>query len=400
MINVIPTEEELNLAINSLHYTRDNSIKKDYLNKEFIKPWGKEYLTYQNKNIGIWILHINKNKKTSLHCHFKKGTLLIVLSGCFCIELYNDKYHILNECEILYIPPNTFHGLLSYCEEGIIIEIEIYDNTIEYTDKNDLLRLKDEYNRDKNTYENSVTEVELDESKSINFHTKNIFNYKNIIIKIDNNVEKCDKCVLLNGYIFQNNILSAGSIIDNNYLKLISNDVLFMKIFNNYIFENKKIIYSKKHLNDIVNISKFKNIGLTSGCFDIIHTGHIDNLKKCKNICDTFFVCLSSDKQIKELKGEKRPINCLEDRILLLSNLNFIDYIILYDEIDNTSEKELDNIINILKPEYWFKGYEYDITTIKQKHPSLKKIILHENIVNKSTTNIINKINKITNHTS
>jgi D-beta-D-heptose 7-phosphate kinase/D-beta-D-heptose 1-phosphate adenosyltransferase len=110
-----------------------------------------------------------------------------------------------------------------------------------------------------------------------------------------------------------------------------------------------------------------------------------------KSKCSKLFVCLSSDKQISELKGDSRPINNIADRIRMLSHMNFIDYIILYDEIDNVNEKELDNIMNLLEPEYWFKGSDYDETVVRSKHPMLKNICLFENVPNVSTTLIISK---------
>ena len=64
-------------------------------NKIYKKPWGSEYLAYQNTEIGIWILKINKGMETSVHCHFKKDTILICLSGSFKIKLY-DSFKILN----------------------------------------------------------------------------------------------------------------------------------------------------------------------------------------------------------------------------------------------------------------------------------------------------------------
>jgi bifunctional ADP-heptose synthase (sugar kinase/adenylyltransferase) len=109
-------------------------------------------------------------------------------------------------------------------------------------------------------------------------------------------------------------------------------------------------------------------------------------------MCNTLFVCLSSDKQIKNLKGETRPVNNITDRIRMLSHMYFIDYIILYDEIDNRTEQELDNIMNIIKPDYWFKGNDYTEAQIRVKHPTLKHIQLFENVSNVSTTSIIDKI--------
>jgi rfaE bifunctional protein nucleotidyltransferase chain/domain len=147
-------------------------------------------------------------------------------------------------------------------------------------------------------------------------------------------------------------------------------------------------------LNDFLEINKLDKIGLTSGCFDILHEGHINNLKKCKKKCNNLLVCLSSDQQIKRLKGTTRPINNLIDRVNMLINFDFIDLIILYDEINDELETELDNIMNIVNPYVWFKGSDYKKEEIFKKHPNLKNIILIDLVEGKSTTNIINKIIK------
>ena len=395
------SEEEINIS--KKYETRNNSEKKNYLNTRFDKPWGYEYLTYQTENIGIWILHINKNEKTSLHCHFKKDTMLIGLSGSFRIDTYND-FYILNENQSMYFPSNTFHGIMSYSEIGIILEIEIYSNEITYSDKDDLLRLKDIYNRDKNTYSSSVVEKQLSDENSINFHIKSNFiignseiNIKKYNSKISSvyleKYENTSVKILLDGKIVFNNILAPGSMLKcQSDIKLINNECTIMEINNLYFKENSKIVHSKEHLTDIIKKYNFENIGLTSGCFDILHKGHINNLKLAKNNCDTLFVCLSSDKQIRELKGKNRPINCIFDRIRMLSHMNFVDYIILYNETDNNTEQELDNIMHILKPDFWFKGNDYNEYQIRKKHPVLKKIYLFNNIPEISTTMIVNKM--------
>ena len=109
-------------------------------------------------------------------------------------------------------------------------------------------------------------------------------------------------------------------------------------------------------------------------------------LKLAKQSCNHLFVCLSSDEQIKYLKGYKRPINNIDDRLHMLIHMNFIDYIILYNEVNDNNESVLDNIMNIIKPETWFKGTDYKKEDILQKHPSLKNIALIELEENKSTT--------------
>jgi rfaE bifunctional protein nucleotidyltransferase chain/domain len=397
-------KEEEDVCNKSFIQNRTNSRKIDYFNKVNDKPWGKEYLAFQNKDIGIWILHVNKDQETSLHCHFKKDTILMPLYGCFKINLYNT-FKILHIFDSLYVPKNTFHGIHSYIDDGVLMEIEVYTENIKYTDKNDLLRIRDIYNRDKNTYETSVTERQPYTDEIMNFHLSNNFNIYNTkidIFKLDNLSDldkiknKYDNIILLDGYLYSNgNKITSGSFINlNNEISLLSNYINVLCLSNINYNNLRKIIYSKKHLIDYLKITNLNNIGLTSGCFDILHEGHINNLKICKKNCDRLFVCLSSDEQIKRLKGETRPINKLIDRVNMLLNFDFIDIIILYEEINDELETELDNIMNIVNPYIWFKGNDYNKEQILKKHPGLKNIKLIELVEGKSTTNIIHKIIK------
>ena len=394
------TKEEQDICFKCLTRTRENSKKTDYLNKVNDKPWGKEYLAYQSKYIGIWILHVNKDQETSLHCHFKKDTILIPISGSFKINLF-DKFIILNLLDSVYVPRETFHGIHSYADNSILMEIEIYTDKIEYTDKNDLLRIKDIYNRDKNNYETSVVEREPNENEIMCFNNNNKYNINNThleILKVNNIEEikhKYDMIILLDGSIFSDGKkITSGTFIDlKNHHSILTEYIEVLCISNISIKQTQKIIYSKSHLQDYLELNKFNNMGLTSGCFDILHEGHITNLKMCKKNCDHLFVCLSSDQQIKRLKGELRPINNLNDRINMLIHYDFIDIIILYDEMNDELESELDNIMNIIKPCVWFKGSDYNKEDILKKHPNLKNIQLFNLIKGKSTTNIIKKIN-------
>jgi rfaE bifunctional protein nucleotidyltransferase chain/domain len=397
------TEEEYDICKKSNINLRENSNKIDYLNKINDKPWGKEYLAYQNKEIGIWILHVNKDQETSLHCHFKKDTILISISGCFKINLYN-KFVILNLFDSIYVPRNTFHGIHSYSDNSILMEIEIYTEHISYTDKNDLLRIKDIYNRDKTQYETSVIERTPYENEIMVFKSSNQYSINNTEVKIDDITSledlktKYDKVILLEGSIYSNNSkIAPGSFIDLNCNYSFLTDYVKVICFSNLNYKQfNKIIYSKEHLKDFLTLNKYSNIGLTSGCFDILHEGHINNLKISKKNCEHLFVCLSSDEQIKRLKGISRPINVLNDRLNMLLNYDFIDCIILYDEINDLLESELDNIMNIVEPKIWFKGSDYKKEDIIKKHPSLKNINLIDLIDGKSTTIIINKIKENT----
>jgi len=390
------TKTETDICLSSEIRTRQNSSKKNYFNKINNKPWGKEYLVYQNKNLAIWVLHINKNCATSTHCHFKKDTILFPISGCFKINLI-DSFKILYALDKLYVPRNTFHGLHAYSDDAIIMEIEIYTDVISYTDKNDLLRLRDNYKRDKTNYEKSVVEEDVLENEIMNLHKMNeTFVMNKTFVYCTDDIEKIrdnDTVILLKGKLFtENSIKTSGSLINTKKpFSQLSQNVEFLCLKNDYLSINKKIIYSKSQLKDFLKLNKSK-IGLTSGCFDIVHGGHINTLKISKKNVERVMVCLSSDEQIKRLKGGDRPINTLKDRLNMLLHFDFVDNVILYEETDDDKQAELDVIINIIKPYFWFKGPDYNVAEIKKLHPILDNIMVIKSPFSSSTTKIIKRI--------
>ncbi|MDO4988835.1 MAG: bifunctional heptose 7-phosphate kinase/heptose 1-phosphate adenyltransferase, partial [Synergistes sp.] len=70
----------------------------------------------------------------------------------------------------------------------------------------------------------------------------------------------------------------------------------------------------------------------TNGCFDILHTGHIDSLSFAKSLGDRLIVGLNSDASVKRLKGSDRPINCCEARAKVLAGLSVVDAVVIFEE--------------------------------------------------------------------
>ena len=91
-----PTEKEMTIVMNNIYKKNESHHFIDYSKTICVKPWGHEFLIFQNKNIGIWFLKLNKGHKTSLHCHFNKDTIIIVLKGSAKITLINDEIIHLN----------------------------------------------------------------------------------------------------------------------------------------------------------------------------------------------------------------------------------------------------------------------------------------------------------------
>ena len=134
-----------------------------------------------------------------------------------------------------------------------------------------------------------------------------------------------------------------------------------------------------------------KTFVVTNGCFDILHVGHVRYLKKTKAFADYSIVMLNSDISVKSIKGESRPINCEEDRAEILSSLNCVDYVVLFDE------KSPAKLLEDIKPNVYTKGADYNLETLPERGVVLKnniKVEFIEFVDGKSTTNVIKKINE------
>jgi D-beta-D-heptose 7-phosphate kinase/D-beta-D-heptose 1-phosphate adenosyltransferase len=133
---------------------------------------------------------------------------------------------------------------------------------------------------------------------------------------------------------------------------------------------------------DIAKLSK--KIIFTNGCFDLIHRGHIDYLKKSRELGDRLVVGLNSDESVKRLKGEGRPINKQEDRKAVLESLSFVDEVIIFDE-DTPYE-----LIKKVKPSIITKGGDYDSKEKVVGH-DLADVVILPYINGYSTTGVINE---------
>lgn len=132
-----------------------------------------------------------------------------------------------------------------------------------------------------------------------------------------------------------------------------------------------------------------EKIVFTNGCFDLFHAGHAKSLKEAKDQGDVLIVGVNSDESIKKLKGPGRPIMSLEDRLNILSAIEFVDYVIPF-----SAESPIE-IIREIKPDILVKGGEYkpeDIVgseIISEWGGSTYSVKMVESI---STTEIIKKI--------
>ncbi|MFI3256643.1 MAG: bifunctional D-glycero-beta-D-manno-heptose-7-phosphate kinase/D-glycero-beta-D-manno-heptose 1-phosphate adenylyltransferase HldE [Psittacicella sp.] len=151
--------------------------------------------------------------------------------------------------------------------------------------------------------------------------------------------------------------IAAGIVVGKLGTSAISSSELNLYIkSNNNILDNLTLNQLKCLIKNAKD--KGEKIVMTNGCFDIIHSGHLNYLKEAKSLGDRLIVAINSDSSVKRLKGEKRPINKSQERLEMIASLKSVDWVIEFDEL--TPE----NIINELKPDILVKGGDYTIDTI------------------------------------
>ena len=151
------------------------------------------------------------------------------------------------------------------------------------------------------------------------------------------------------------------------------------------------MLINRNELNELLNKlrNEGKTIVTTNGCFDILHVGHVRYLEKTKTFADVLIVALNSDKSVKSIKGDSRPINKEEDRAEVLSALKCVDYVVLFDE-----DSPIDLLLQI-KPNVYTKGADYTVETLPEAKPIMEnggRVEFISFVEGKSTTSIINKM--------
>lgn len=160
-----------------------------------------------------------------------------------------------------------------------------------------------------------------------------------------------------------------------------------------------KILSLSKLLKELLRIRNDKKVGLVTGCFDILHAGHIDLFRFAKSHVDILIVGLDTDESIKATKGQNRPINTLKDRCKLLSEITLIDYIFPLATKARHASKEAndyyDQVAVKLHPHYIITG-TYADSAVKIKENRAKKaggrLLKDRRRRTNSTTNLINKL--------
>jgi D-beta-D-heptose 7-phosphate kinase/D-beta-D-heptose 1-phosphate adenosyltransferase len=125
---------------------------------------------------------------------------------------------------------------------------------------------------------------------------------------------------------------------------------------------------------------------IVNGTFDILHPGHVSMLNTARSLGDYLIVCIDTDRRVKELKGESRPINNQLFRKIMLQNLKAVDLVEFFD-----SQEELIKLFELYKPDIMVKGSDWKGKSIvAEKY--IKQIHWYDRIEEYSTTKTIQDI--------
>ena len=101
-----------------------------------------------------------------------------------------------------------------------------------------------------------------------------------------------------------------------------------------------------------------QRIVMTNGCFDLIHPGHVRYLQQARALGDVLIVAVNDDDSVRRLKGERRPVNTLDDRMAVLAAMGAVDYVVSF------SEDTPARLIEALAPDVLVKGGDYAVEQI------------------------------------
>ena len=154
------------------------------------------------------------------------------------------------------------------------------------------------------------------------------------------------------------------------------------------------LILTHSELNKVVARHKAagKIVVLANGAFDLLHVGHLRYLRGAANEGDILVVALNSDHSVRQLKGEGRPVLCLEDRMDIIASVEGVDYVTSFDDL------KVSKLLLELKPQVHAKGTDYTRENVPEADDVRQyggRVAITGDPKDHNTTDIITVIKKI-----
>lgn len=147
-------------------------------------------------------------------------------------------------------------------------------------------------------------------------------------------------------------------------------------------------IFTRGELLERYRRPRRETVVFTNGCFDLLHRGHVEYLAYARSLGDSLVVGLNSDRSVRELKGEGRPINPADDRAIVLAGLESVSAVVVFDE---ATPREL---IQSLLPDVLVKGGDYSPESIVGSTEVLQaggRVVIAPLVPGRSTTNVLTR---------
>ena len=131
-----------------------------------------------------------------------------------------------------------------------------------------------------------------------------------------------------------------------------------------------------------------KKVVFTNGCFDILHSGHVDLLARARALGDALVVAINTDASVRRMKGPNRPIIPQGERAELLRGLDVVDLVCTFDE-----DTPLEAILSI-RPDVLVKGADWTANIVGQTEVESwgGKVVALPLIEGHSTTGIVERV--------
>jgi len=137
-----------------------------------------------------------------------------------------------------------------------------------------------------------------------------------------------------------------------------------------------------------------KRLVVTNGCFDILHAGHVTYLDAARQQGDALLVGLNNDASVRQLKGEKRPINSEDDRAAVLAALQAVDAVCIFPELRAT------RFLALAQPDIYVKGGDFTVEQLPKEERDMVasfggRIVMLGFVPGRSTTALQEKLSRL-----
>jgi D-beta-D-heptose 7-phosphate kinase/D-beta-D-heptose 1-phosphate adenosyltransferase len=148
--------------------------------------------------------------------------------------------------------------------------------------------------------------------------------------------------------------IAGGLEVEKIGVATVTRDEILRDLLRNGPLANQKVLPRDMLRHELESRRRLgQRIAFTNGCFDVLHAGHVQYLAEARAQADLLVVGLNSDGTARALKGEGRPVNTAEARAQVLSALQPVDYVTVFDEATPLE------LIQEVRPDVLVKGADY-----------------------------------------